>query len=36
MEVISDGGELGELPWLMLFGWYLAVLLQRDTTAASV
>jgi hypothetical protein len=36
MDICDGAKEIQELPWLMLFGWYLVVLLQRDAAAAAV
>jgi hypothetical protein len=35
MEVFGSIAALGDLSWLMLFGWYLAVLLHRDAAASA-
>jgi hypothetical protein len=36
MDVLARSARVVELPWLMLFGWYLAVLIKRDAGAAAV
>jgi len=32
VEIEPAGAELRELPWLMLLGWYIAVMLHQDST----
>ena len=36
MDILAGAAGVVELPWLMLLGWYLAVLMHRDAAAASV
>lgn len=35
MDILVGASAVPELTWLMLFGWYLAVLMQRDATATA-
>jgi hypothetical protein len=35
VEIQPAGQSLPELPWLVPFGWYLAILMYLDTSAAS-
>ena len=36
MEILPAAVEMPELPWLMMLGWYLAVMMHRDDSAAGV
>lgn len=33
LELTPSGSTLPELPWLLAFGWYLVVMIQRDSAA---
>jgi hypothetical protein len=35
VEIESAGRELRALPWLVLFGWYVTILMHRDAAAAA-
>jgi hypothetical protein len=35
MEILRAATALPELPWLMMLGWYLAVMMHRDDSAAA-
>ncbi|HOT91099.1 MAG TPA: hypothetical protein PLJ78_04635 [Anaerolineae bacterium] len=34
VEILPAGENLPELPWMVLLGWYLAVMMYNDSTAA--
>ena len=34
MEIHPAAADLGELPWLVMLGWYLAVMLHNDSAVA--
>jgi hypothetical protein len=34
MDVQPDAARLAELPWLAMLGWYLAVMMYRDSAAS--
>jgi len=34
VEILPAGENLPELPWMVLLGWYLAVMMNNDSTAA--
>ncbi|MBN1933859.1 MAG: hypothetical protein JW934_04290 [Anaerolineae bacterium] len=36
VNVLPAGEDLPELPWMILLGWYLAVMMHTDAIAASV
>jgi hypothetical protein len=36
VEIPESAGLLEELPWLIMFGWYLTVQLHRDASAVGV
>lgn len=36
MDILIPATRLTELPWLMMLGWYLAVMMHRDSAAAAV
>ncbi len=36
VNVLAAGESLPELPWMILLGWYLAVMMHNDAIAASV
>ena len=36
VEILPAGENLLELPWMILLGWYLAVMMSNDTAAAVV
>lgn len=35
VEILPDAGRLPELPWMVLLGWYLAVMLNNDSAAST-
>jgi hypothetical protein len=35
MEVLGSAAKTPELPWLMMLGWYLAVMMHRDSVSAA-
>lgn len=35
VEILPAAADLPELPWLVAFGWYLALLAYMDSTAAA-
>jgi hypothetical protein len=35
MEILPAARDLLEIPWLAMLGWYLAVMMHRDDSAAS-
>lgn len=35
VDVRPEAREMAELPWIVPFGWYLTVMMQRDTAATS-
>jgi hypothetical protein len=35
-EIEPAGAELSDLPWLVMLGWYLAVMLHQDATVVAV
>ena len=35
VEIESGGRELRALPWLILFGWYVTILMHRDASTAA-
>ncbi len=36
LEVLPRAERMAELPWLILFGWYLVVMMHQDAASASV
>jgi hypothetical protein len=36
MQILPAAGTMPELPWLTMLGWYLAVMMHRDDSAAVV
>ncbi len=36
VEILPAGKNLPELPWMVLLGWYLAVMMSNDATTAAV
>jgi len=36
VEILPAGENLPELPWMVLLGWYLAVMMSNDATTAAV
>lgn len=36
VEILPAGENLPELPWMILLGWYLAVMMSNDATTAAV
>ena len=34
LEILPAAARMSELPWLLLFGWYLVVMMHRDAGAA--
>ena len=36
MAILPPAQDMPELPWLMMLGWYLAVMMHRDDSAACV
>jgi hypothetical protein len=36
MQILPSARNLPELPWLVMLGWYLAVMMYRDDSAAVV
>jgi uncharacterized membrane protein YccF (DUF307 family) len=35
VQIEPQAVNLPELPWLVMFGWYLALMLHRDSAAAA-
>ena len=35
VEILPEGARLEELPILVIFGWYLILMLHRDSAAAA-
>lgn len=35
VEILPAAGYLSELPWMVLLGWYLAVMLNNDSAAST-
>lgn len=35
MQILDAAREIPELPWLAMLGWYLAVMMHRDDSAAA-
>ena len=34
MEITAAGAALAELPWIVMLGWYLVIMMRSDSTAA--
>lgn len=35
VEILPAGQDLPELPWLVILGWYLAIMMHQDAAAAA-